>query len=122
VTGDAGTPTPFRGALATPLLATALAPAALGAPETKLEAPMGVAGAEFGTAVSVDGDTVVVGAWKDGASAEGAVCVYVRCNGVLPLQTKLTADSPAADDEFGRAVAVQEHTLVVGAPGRDAGG
>jgi hypothetical protein len=62
----------------------------------------------FGQAVSVDGDTAVIGAiW--------AACVFVRSNGVWTQQQKLTASDAATGDGFGSAVSVSGDTVLIGA-------
>ena len=61
----------------------------------------------FGNAVSVVGDTILIGAsLKDiGANTDqGAAYVFKRAGGVWSQQTRLTAGNGAAADEFGDAV------------------
>ncbi len=85
--------------------------------------------ADFGYAVDVDGDTVVVGArFKDenGNENAGAAYIYTRSNNTWTLQQKLTAQTiNGADLEegaaFGRAVRVDGDTIAVGAFGKDEG-
>jgi len=81
--------------------------------QAKLVPPDGV-GSQFGGAVAIDGDTIVVGARL--ADAGGAVYVYVR-DGVNWVQQgpPLRADDAAADDWFGSSVAIDGDTIVVGA-------
>jgi hypothetical protein len=79
----------------------------------------------FGSAVALDGDTLVVGAtFGDGAlSDSGAVYVFARNAGGADNwgQTdKITTAGGIAGDRFGYAVALDGGTLVVGAPGEDA--
>ena len=89
--------------------------------ETARVAPSGSPGGRFGTAVGLHGDYAVVGDdWEGGAAShQGAAYVYRR-NGaggwdlVLPV---LTAPDATNYDHFGRAVAVYEDRLIVGAPG-----
>jgi hypothetical protein len=95
---------------------------------------------EFGTAVAVDGDTLVVGApledsasagidgdpFNDAADSAGAVFVFVRSGGTWSQQAYLKASNPdggffVGGDEFGRAVALAGDTLVVGAAREDGG-
>lgn len=77
----------------------------------------------FGAAVSVDGDTAVVGAPDDddtvAGAGTGAAYVFVRSGAAWVLQQKLTASDMAAGDGFGTAVSVSGDTIVVGAPGDD---
>ncbi|MCW5206823.1 FG-GAP repeat protein [Desulfobulbus sp. F5] len=73
----------------------------------------------FGSSVSMDGDTVVVGASGDD-SIKGAAYIFTRStSGVWTQQPKLTAADGAADDYFGYSVAVDGNTVVVGAYGDD---
>ena len=78
--------------------------------------PRGV-GAQFGNAVAVSGDTMVIGARHDSttASQAGAALVYVRNGSNWTQQAKLLANDGALGDKFGYAVAVSENTIVVGA-------
>ncbi|MGD9174639.1 MAG: hypothetical protein PVF29_10785 [Desulfobacterales bacterium] len=76
---------------------------------------------QFGDAVAIDGDTIVVGAplVNSGTATDtGAVYVFVRdpSTGVFTEQQKLTASDAAAEDNFGSAVDIDGHTIVVGAP------
>ncbi|NOT60837.1 MAG: hypothetical protein HOP19_11510, partial [Acidobacteria bacterium] len=69
----------------------------------------GEAADEFGTAVAVSGDMLVVGApnHKVGNNAkQGAAYVFTRANGVWTFQQKLTAIDGAANDLFGAAVGI----------------
>jgi hypothetical protein len=72
---------------------------------------------QFGKAVSISGDTVIVGAWQDGAqgSYAGAAYVFQRSGVVWTQQAKLTASDAASSDFFGFDVAISGDTAVVGA-------
>jgi len=86
-------------------------------PNGVLTASDGVAGDEFGTAVALSGDTVVVGAPAGGINGKGAGYVFVKpANGWTNMtQTaKLTASDGASNDSFGQAVAVNAGAIVVG--------
>ncbi|MGI8788500.1 MAG: FG-GAP-like repeat-containing protein [Pyrinomonadaceae bacterium] len=78
--------------------------------------PRGV-GAQFGNAVAISGNTMVVGAQFDGttASQAGAAYVYVLSGGIWTQQAVLLANDGAAADRFGYSVAISENTIVVGA-------
>ena len=80
----------------------------------KLIASDGAADDEAGISVAVDGETAVVGAFKDGP---GSAYVYTRQSGVWSQVAKLTASDGTADDRFGSSVAVDGYTVVVGAQG-----
>ncbi|TAK04024.1 hypothetical protein EPO34_02605 [Patescibacteria group bacterium] len=74
-------------------------------------------GEQFGQAVSISGDTAVVGAFFDavnGNTGQGSAYVFVRSGGVWTQQQKLVATDGAADDQFGSAVAISGNTIVVG--------
>ena len=78
---------------------------------------------EFGRSVSIDGDTVVVGAYNedhdvDGGSRKnnaGSAYVFIRTNNVWSQQAKLVASDRDVDDHFGTSVSVDGDTVVVGA-------
>jgi len=72
---------------------------------------------EFGNAVSIDGDTIVVGAHDDNdrGSDSGSAYVFERTGTNWTQVRKLTASDGSSDDEFGYSLAVQGDTLVVGA-------
>ena len=87
----------------------------------KLTAAVGAAGDEFGIAVAVDGDTIVVGAHQNDSN-KGAAYVFTRpATGWASTSTaaKLTASDAEANDDFGRSVAIDGDTVVVGASGVD---
>ncbi|MBN2191261.1 MAG: hypothetical protein JW751_00455 [Polyangiaceae bacterium] len=85
----------------------------------------GAEGDWFGLAVAVSADTAVVGAPYDDdrADASGSAYVFARAADTWNMQQKLlartteNADDGAANDRFGRAVAVSGDTIAVGAPG-----
>ncbi len=91
------------------------------------------AGDGFGTSISVSGDTVVVGAYREASSAtgvngnqsdnsapeSGAAYVFVRNGATWSQQAYLKASNTGARDFFGRSVSVFGDTVVVGASGED---
>jgi hypothetical protein len=88
----------------------------------KLTASDGAAGDEFGFAVAISGDTIVVGARfaaVDGIDGRGAGYVFVRSGDAWIEQAKLVADDGAAFDELGDSVAIDGDTVLLGAPFRD---
>ena len=89
----------------------------------KLTASDGVAADLFGHSVAVDGDTAVVGSYKDD-SQKGAAYVLTRdsSSGAWSEVAKLTASDGNDGDLFGKAVAVDGSTVVVGARQGDASG
>ena len=93
--------------------------------QQKLTAPNASAGDQFGTAVAVFGDTLVVGAFRDDTvqgNDAGSAYVFTRSGSVWNLQQQLTASDGAAGDYFGQSVALSGETVVVGAWGADIGG
>ena len=74
---------------------------------------------EFGSAVAVSGDTVIVGARRHN-SDQGAAYVFVRSGTTWSQQAKLTASDGAAGHGFGAAVALTGDTAVIGAGGANA--
>lgn len=83
--------------------------------------PFDGAGNFFGTSVAISGDTAVVGA--PGADIDlpdgGAAYVFIRNGGTWSEQARLTPSDPKAGANFGQAVAIDGHTVVVGAPAID---
>ena len=84
----------------------------------------------FGSAVAVSGETVLLGASgqdydADGANsvdAAGAAYVFTRASGVWALQQKLVGSGTngrVASDSFGIGVSVSGDTLAIGASGQD---
>ena len=76
-----------------------------------------VARTEFGYAVAISGDVVVVGAHKDNDKGRYAGAVYVfRNNGSLWVrEDKLYPTEPQEGERFGSSVAIDGDTIVVGA-------
>lgn len=79
---------------------------------------------QFGSDVSVSGNTLLVGALgdDDGGSNAGAVYVYRFDGSTWNLSAKLVADDGAVGDYFGAAVALGPDLAVVGARLSDAAG
>ena len=94
----------------------------------KLTAGDGAYSDGFGISVSIDGDTVVIGAWADddNGSNSGSAYVFTRvtagdlASGWTQV-AKLTADDGAEGDYFGISVSIDGDTVVVGALGRRQG-
>jgi autotransporter-associated beta strand protein/surface protein len=88
--------------------------------EAYLKASNPGAGDEFGWAVAISGDTIVVGAYDergplDTVSGEGAAYVFTRTGTTWSQQAYLKAGNSGTGDYFGHAVAVSGDTIVVGA-------
>jgi len=84
---------------------------------TKLIALDGQPGAYFGNSVAIDGDTIVIGARRDGSAGlnSGSVYVFRELEGAWVQEAKLTASDAASGDRFGVSVAIEGNTVVVGA-------
>ena len=86
----------------------------------KLTAPTPAAGERFGQAVAIDDQTIVIGAPADGiADGAGSAYVFTRPESGWSAEAtaiKLTAPTPAAGERFGQAVAIDDQTIVIGAP------
>ncbi len=93
--------------------------------EQKLQPEMtgdGAAGDEFGRAVSISGDTVLIGAYGDdtvSGSNAGSTYVFIRSGNTWTLQAKLIANDGAASDQFGWSVSIDGETALIGAPQDD---
>jgi hypothetical protein len=74
----------------------------------------------FGQAVSISGNTIVVGAPNQSATVSYSGAAYVfKNNGSLwePI-AKLTASDAAESDGFGVSVSISGNTIAVGSPGK----
>ena len=83
----------------------------------KLTATDGAINDNLGRSVAVDGNTVVVGAFGDNGG-QGSAYVFSKPGGGWATATetaRLTASDGAANDYFGKSVAVDGNTVVVGA-------
>jgi uncharacterized delta-60 repeat protein len=103
--------------------------------QARLTASDGLAGDQFGSAVDISGNTVVVGArYADlygyvgpgyANNNEGKAYVFTRSNASAPwVEQKLTAKPPTNSDNqlsafFGWAVAISGNTIVIGSPGQN---
>jgi len=86
--------------------------------EAKLTASDGVTADYFGGALSISGDTVVVGAYgdDDNGSLSGSAYVFRYIGSSWVEEAKLTASDAAAADLFGRSVSIVGDTALIGAP------
>ena len=99
-------------------------------PQTKI-VPDDLGGSDaFGEAVSLDENTLAVGApahTHSGVRFAGAVYIFVREGDKWEQQAKLTPDDPGKSAQFGSCISLSFNTVVVGAPlhdterGKDAG-
>jgi hypothetical protein len=77
-------------------------------------------GDQFGYAVAISGDTIVVSTEQqvgsiNGIGATGAICVFTRNGNIWSQQAYLKASNPGVFDWFGHSVAISGNTIVVGA-------
>ncbi|MEM7130359.1 MAG: SdrD B-like domain-containing protein [Chloroflexota bacterium] len=90
--------------------------------EQKIVSSDGDSTDRFGNAVAIDGDTAVIGAYRQDPSGEtGAAYVFTRSGSTWSEQQKLTASDAATGDQFGWAVAVSGDTAIIGADGENSG-
>lgn len=75
-------------------------------------------GDKFGTAVSIDGTRIIVGAPFNDATGlnTGAVYIFDRSGGVWTQTAKVTPLSPVLEDQFGTSVDVSGNRIIVGVP------
>jgi len=84
--------------------------------------PEGEAGDFLGISVSVDGDTIAVGAYRDtvltgaGLVQKGSVSLFTRSSGVWSFDEKVFSFGGTPFIEFGSSVALDGNQLAVGAP------
>jgi hypothetical protein len=92
--------------------------------QQKLTASDGTAEDVFGISVSIWNDQLAVGASGAdiaGQSNRGAVYMFKLNGNQWQQQAKLLHGDPVAGDEFGKAVAIQNNKLLVGAPRKSNG-
>jgi len=92
--------------------------------QQKIQASDRQASDYFGGSVSIDGDTVVVGAIGEdtGANSAGAAYVFTRSGTTWTQQAKIQASDAQAVDQFGWSVSISGDIVVVGAYEEDTGG
>lgn len=85
--------------------------------QAKLSGADTTTGNQFGSAVSLSGDTTVIGARadNDNGNSSGSAYVFVRAGTSWSQQAKLLANNGAVGDNFGDAVSISGDTAVVGA-------
>lgn len=79
----------------------------------------------FGIAVSLEGDTALIGASWDSEIAlrAGAAFIYQRdVSGNWVLQEKLLANDGLLEDNFGKVVSLRNNTAIVSSPSNDESG
>ncbi|MEM6822558.1 MAG: FG-GAP repeat protein [Verrucomicrobiota bacterium] len=89
----------------------------------KISAGDGESGDRFGTSVSIDDDTALIGAYRDDdhGNSSGSAYVFVRSDDIWGQEAKLTAGADGvANDWFGFSVDLDSSKAVIGAPRNDA--
>jgi cysteine-rich repeat protein len=86
--------------------------------ESKLLPADGEAFEYFGVGVALDGDTTIIRApGDDGNGPEsGSAYVFVRAGGVWTQQAELLPADGAGENLFGRSVALDDDTAIIGSP------
>ncbi len=91
----------------------------------RLKAPDAHEGDWFGEKVAVEGSTIAVGApgcpGPSGPTEDGAVYLFTLVNGTWKFEQRIASPTPERLKHFGLQVVMQDHNLVVGAPGGAAG-
>jgi hypothetical protein len=83
--------------------------------QQKLIAPDAVSNDRFGCSVSIDNNTIVIGAYRDD-NFTGSAYVFTRTGPNWGFQEKLTASDAQSGDNFGYSVAIDNNTIIIGAP------
>jgi hypothetical protein len=93
------------------------------AQQTKLFASDQAADDRFGQSVSLSGDFALVGAWGEdtGGLSAGAAYVFRRIGTNWIEESKIQASDKEADDQFGKAVAISNGKIIIGALEEDTG-
>ncbi|MHC5064198.1 MAG: hypothetical protein ACYTG5_09510, partial [Planctomycetota bacterium] len=90
--------------------------------EARLESPTPAADDHFGSAVALDGETIVIAANRrdlPGKPDSGSVYVFEQVAGTWTGE-EINASSQAAGDFFGDSIDISRDRIVVGAPFHDA--
>lgn len=89
--------------------------------QATLSPPTDVPASFVGNAVAISGDTAVISDSSDdeGAEGSGAIYIYTRTNNIWTFRQKIKASDSAEYDYFGFSVALDNDTIVVGAPNAD---
>jgi hypothetical protein len=93
--------------------------------QAKLFDPNGQCSELFGNDVALEADTALIGAYNfssEGVPGQGAAYVYTRIGGIWGLEQRLLASDGDTSDLFGRSVALDRDTALIGAEQKDIGG
>jgi hypothetical protein len=85
------------------------------AEQSKISGPIGAA--DFGFSIAIDGDTAIVGAYRENGAANnvGAAYIYIKNGSTWELQQRLQPSIIQQDVQFGYSVAISGNTVIVGA-------
>jgi uncharacterized protein (TIGR03437 family) len=92
--------------------------------QQKLTANIARPNDQFGSAVAISADTAIIGAPQAdpfGTFDQGEAFIFVRSSGVWSLQRNLWVNDGAAGDNFGKSVALNGDTALIGAHYDDIG-
>ena len=84
----------------------------------KLIADDGVAGDNFGSAIAIDSNYLMVGAFHDDIGEnlnQGSVYIYTLNDGLWVKKQKVTGSNGGTGDAFGYNISIHKNTMVVGA-------
>jgi len=73
---------------------------------------------EFGSSMAISGDTIVVGAKSrhNPIGIYGSAYVFNKINNQWQQTAQLNSDNPVSGDLFGHSIAIENETIVIGAP------
>jgi hypothetical protein len=83
--------------------------------QQKLVAPDATPNDRFGCSVAIDNNTIVIGAYRDD-NFTGSAYVFTRTGPSWVFQQKITASDAQSGDNFGYSVAIDNNTIIIGAP------
>jgi len=75
---------------------------------------------EFGSSVSISGDNLLIGSYRDqigGEESQGSAYIFTRSNTVWNQQSKLIASDGSRTDGLGISVGISGNYLIIGASG-----
>jgi len=90
----------------------------------QLQASNAGASDRLGDSVSIDGDTIIAGAYQEDTTASdaGSAYIFTGSGATWAQQAQIQASDAAATDYFGYSVSISGNTVVVGARYDDDGG
>ncbi len=91
--------------------------------EAKIIAADGGNNDQFGSAIAMIGDTVLIGAPHDsvGGISKGSAYIFIRNGTNWVQQAKLFSTDGSVYDEFGYSVSINSYFALIGCPGDDIG-